>query len=54
VAGQADLAATFGVAALAATLTVTGVLARRALDKRRMAEWEADWRSTGRRWTRRV
>jgi hypothetical protein len=37
VAGQADFAATFGVIALAATLTVTGVLARRALDKHRMA-----------------
>jgi H+/gluconate symporter-like permease len=53
VAGQADLAATFGVVALAATLTVTGVLARRVLDKRRMAAWDADWRVTGSRWTRR-
>jgi hypothetical protein len=52
VSGQADLAATFGVIALAATLTVTGVLARRVLDKRRMAAWDADWRATGRRWTR--
>jgi hypothetical protein len=52
VAGQADLASTFGVIALAVTLTVTGVLARRALDKRRMAAWDADWRATGRRWTR--
>ena len=54
VAGQADLAATFGVVALAATLTVTGVLARRALDKRRMAAWDADWQITGRRWTHRA
>lgn len=54
VAGQADLAATFGVVALAATLTVTGVLARRTLDKRRMAAWDADWRVTGGRWTRRA
>ena len=54
VAGQADFAATFGVIALAATLTVTGVLARRALDKHRMAVWDADWWATGRRWTRRA
>jgi hypothetical protein len=54
VAGQADLAAAFGVVALAATLTVTGVLARRALDRRRMTAWDADWRATGRRWTRRA
>jgi hypothetical protein len=54
VAGRADLAATFGVVALAATVTVTGVAARRALDKRRMAAWDADWRATGRRWTHRT
>jgi hypothetical protein len=54
VAGQADLAATFGVVALAATLTVTGVLARRVLDRRRMAAWDADWQVTGHRWTRRA
>jgi hypothetical protein len=54
VAGQADLAGTFGVVALAAALTVTGVLARRALDRHRMAAWDADWRATGRRWTRRA
>jgi hypothetical protein len=53
VAGQADFAATTGVVALAATLAVTGALARRALDKRRIAAWDADWRATGRRWTRR-
>jgi len=54
VAGQADLAASFGVVALAVTLTVTGVLARRALDGRRMAAWDADWRVTGEHWTRRT
>jgi len=53
VAGQADLAGTLGVAALAVTLAVTGLLARRTLDKRRMTAWDADWRATGRRWTRR-
>ena len=51
VASQADFAATFGVVALAVTLTATGVLARRALDEHRMAASDADWRVTGRRWT---
>jgi hypothetical protein len=54
VAGQADMAATFGVVALAATLTMTGMLTRRMLDKRRMAAWDTDWRVTGGRWTRRA
>jgi hypothetical protein len=54
VAGQADVAATFGVVGLAATLTMTGVLTRRALDRRRIAAWDADWRVTGGRWTRRA
>ena len=54
VAGQADLAATSGVVALAVTLALTGVLARRVLDRRRMAAWDADWRVTGGHWTRRA
>jgi hypothetical protein len=32
---------------------VIGALGRRALDKRRMAAWDADWRATGPRWTAR-
>jgi hypothetical protein len=54
VADQADFAATFGVVALAATLTLTGMLARHALDRYRMTVGFADWRATGRRWTRRA
>jgi hypothetical protein len=46
VASQADFAATSGVVALAATLTVAGVLTRLVMDKRRMAAWDADWRAT--------
>jgi hypothetical protein len=34
-------------------MLVIGVLGRRALDKRRMAAWDADWRATGPRWTAR-
>jgi hypothetical protein len=51
VAGQTVLGEAFGVAALAGLLIITGVLARRALDKRRMAGWDADWQATGPRWT---
>jgi hypothetical protein len=53
VAEQADLAEITAVAALAILLTITGLLTRRALDKHRMADWEADWRTTEPRWTTR-
>jgi hypothetical protein len=42
-----------GVAA-AFALTFVGALARRALDTRRLAAWDAEWRSTGPRWTTRA
>jgi hypothetical protein len=45
---------TLSVLGLAIALTVTGALGRRALDKRRMAAWDADWRATGPRWTART
>jgi hypothetical protein len=53
VADQVVSAEMAGVLVLAITLTVTGLLARRALDKRRMAAWDADWRTTEPRWTTR-
>jgi len=53
VADQVVSAEIAGVLALAIVLTVTGLLARRALDKRRMAAWDADWRTTEPRWTTR-
>jgi hypothetical protein len=53
VAEQADLGEIAGVLALAIVLAVTGLLARRALDKRRMTAWETDWRTTEPRWTTR-
>lgn len=52
VTGDTVLAGMFGVIALATLLVITGMLARRALDKRRMAAWDAEWRATGPRWTR--
>jgi hypothetical protein len=54
VAGQTFLAETFGVVTLATLLIITGLLVRRALDKRRMAAWDADWLATGPRWTPRA
>ena len=53
VASQEHLAQTFSVIVLAIAAAVTGLLARWALDKRRMAAWDADWRATGPRWTAR-
>jgi hypothetical protein len=43
-----------GVAALAIVLALAGVLARWWLDRRRMANWDADWHATGPRWTARA
>lgn len=43
-----------GVAALAVALALAGALARWSLNRRRMAGWDADWQSTGPRWTTRA
>lgn len=51
---QAYLAGASGVAVLAALLALIGLLARRALDRRRMSAWDAEWRATGPRWTTRA
>jgi len=42
------------VIVVALAVTATGLVARRALDKRRMAAWDAEWRATGPRWTTRA
>jgi hypothetical protein len=54
VASLADLGEIAGAAAVALLLALVGVVARRSLDKRRMAAWDADWQSTGPRWTTRA
>lgn len=54
VAGTAGFAGAVGIVAFAVLLVITGTLARRALDKRRMAAWGAEWRATGPRWTTRA
>jgi hypothetical protein len=51
VTGQAYFAEWFTVFTLAVLLTVTGLVTRWTLDKRRMAAWDAEWRVTGPRWT---
>lgn len=53
VEGQAFLAEIAGVVTLATSLIITGMLVRRTLDKRRMAQWDADWLANGPRWTHR-
>jgi hypothetical protein len=51
--GRAGLAAGAAVGGLAAVLIPAAWLARRSLDRRRMAAWDADWLATGPRWTQR-
>ena len=53
VAGQAVFGAVLAVAGLGLVLWCCGTLSHRALDKRRLAAWDADWRVTGPRWTSR-
>jgi hypothetical protein len=42
-----------GAGALAALLALCGVLVRWSLNRRRMAAWDVEWRTTGPRWTTR-
>jgi len=54
VTGQAYVAGAFSVFTLAVLLTITGLVARRTLDRRRMAAWDTEWRATGPHWTTRA
>lgn len=54
VADQTALGETLAVLVTAGVLTLAGLVARRSLDKRRMAAWDADWHATGPRWTTRT
>jgi hypothetical protein len=49
----ADLSAAIAIVVLALALMCARALARRALDRRRLAAWEADWSATGPQWTSR-
>jgi heme A synthase len=53
VVGRADISRVIAVVALAVTLIILGWLGRRALDRRRLAGWDADWLATGPRWSSR-
>jgi len=50
-ATRAQLAEEAAVGVLAITLAVIGSLARRSLDRRRLAAWDAEWLATGPRWS---
>ena len=50
-AGRAQLAGAAAVGSLAVALIVAGWLARRSLDRRRLAAWDADWLANGPRWS---
>lgn len=54
VSGRTCFAGISGVIVLATVLAVIGLLARRALDKRRMAAWDREWRAAGPHWTTRA
>jgi hypothetical protein len=49
--GQAVTAATMALAILAIAVLVIHQIARRILDRRRMADWEADWSAIEPQWT---
>jgi hypothetical protein len=51
VVSRGEQAAAAAVASLAITLIVAGWLARRFLDRRRLAAWGADWLANGPSWT---
>ena len=53
VSNTAVLTAIAAVGGLAITLAFTGWTIRWALDRRRLAGWEADWLANGPRWTTR-
>jgi hypothetical protein len=48
---RAVLAAVAGPVTMGFFLLCGGMLARRALDRRRLAAWDAEWRTIGPRWT---
>jgi hypothetical protein len=53
VADQTLSGEVLGILAPAVVLTLAGTLALRVLNRRRMAAWDADWQTTGPRWTAR-
>lgn len=54
VGDQTVLGEILGVIAVAGVVTLAGELICWALNRRRMADWDADWHATGPRWTTRA
>ena len=54
VAQQTMLAEAMSVVVAACALTLAGILALWTINRRRMADWDADWHATGPRWTTRA
>lgn len=54
VAARGALAALLAAVLAATVLAVTGIVVRRAVDKRRLAAWDADWSQVGPQWTGRL
>jgi hypothetical protein len=50
--GQVVMTAMAAVFALAMLLGGAGALARHMADRRRLADWDAEWRATGPKWSR--
>ena len=50
---RSDMAATAAVGTSGLVALLVGVAVHRALDRRRLAAWDADWLATGPRWTTR-
>jgi heme A synthase len=53
ITGRVVLAQVLAVAALAVALVIVGWAARWALDRRRLAAWDAEWLANGPRWSSR-
>ena len=53
VASRAELSEVLAVAGLAVMLIVVGMLVHWALNRRRLAAWDADWLATGPLWSQR-
>jgi hypothetical protein len=53
VTGRADIMRVLAVTTLAIVLIMVGWVARRTLDRRRLAAWDTEWLVTGPRWSSR-
>lgn len=54
ISGRVVLTEALAAVVLGGRVAIIGVLARRELNRRRMAAWDADWQANGPRWTTRA